>query len=75
MVRVPFSVENDWFSGQCEVLTYELDELVVTKVRALFDVYTALIKRPSLVMRQKMLNFVAEFAALFAGNRRILNIK
>ena len=52
MVRVPFSVENDWFSGQCEVLTYELDELVGTKVRALyqrlkgrdlFDVYTALI--------------------------------
>lgn len=52
MVRVPFSVKNDWFSGQCEVLTYELDELVGTKVRALyqrlkgrdlFDVYTALI--------------------------------
>lgn len=52
MVRVPFSVRNDWFSGQCEVLTYELDELVGTKVRALykrlkgrdlFDVYTALI--------------------------------
>lgn len=21
MVRVPFSVENDWFSGQCEVRT------------------------------------------------------
>ena len=52
MVRVPFLVENDWFSGQCEVLTYELDELVGTKVRALyqrlkgrdlFDVYTALV--------------------------------
>ncbi len=52
MVRVPFSVENDWFCGQCEILTYELDELVGTKVRALyqrlkgrdlFDVYTALI--------------------------------
>lgn len=52
MVRVPFSVENDWFSGQCDVLTYELDELVGTKVRALyqrlkgrdlFDVYIALI--------------------------------
>lgn len=52
MARVPFFVENDWFSGQCEVLTYELDELVGTKVSALyqrlkgrdlFDVYTALI--------------------------------
>ena len=43
MVRVPFSVENDWFSGQCEVLTYELDELVGTKGLDLLDVYTALI--------------------------------
>lgn len=51
MVRVPFKVENDWFSGQCDILTYELDELIGTKVRALyqrlkgrdlFDVYTAL---------------------------------
>ena len=51
MVRVPFAVESDWFTGSCEVLTYELDELVGTKVRALyqrlkgrdlFDVYTAL---------------------------------
>ena len=51
MVWVPFSVQNDWFSGQCDALTYELDELVGTKVRALyqrlkgrdlFDVYTAL---------------------------------
>jgi len=52
MVREPFSVKNDWFSGECDVLTYALDELVGTKVRALyqrlkgrdlFDVYTALI--------------------------------
>ena len=51
MVRVSFAVESDWFTGECEVLTYELDELVGTKVRALyqrlkgrdlFDVYTAL---------------------------------
>lgn len=49
---MPFSVGNDWFTGRCEVLTYELDELVGTKVRALyqrlkgrdlFDVYTALV--------------------------------
>ena len=51
MVRIPYSVKNDWFTGQCEVLTYELDELAGTKVRALyqrmkgrdlFDIYTAL---------------------------------
>ena len=52
MARVPFSVKNDWFRGECEILTYELDELVGTNVRALyqrlkgrglFDVYTAVI--------------------------------
>lgn len=51
MVRVPFEVKSDWFTGSCEVLTYELNELVGTKVRALYqrlkgrdlyDVYTAL---------------------------------
>ena len=30
MVRVPFKVENSWFSGECEVLTYELAELTGT---------------------------------------------
>ena len=33
MVRVPFAVESDWFTGSCEVLTYELDELVVRLIR------------------------------------------
>jgi predicted nucleotidyltransferase component of viral defense system len=51
MERMPFMVESDWFTGRCEVLTYELDELVGTKVRALYqrikgrdlyDIYTAL---------------------------------
>ena len=32
-----FSVLNQWFSGECDVLTYRLDELVGTKVRALYE--------------------------------------
>ena len=79
MVRVPFSVKNDWFSGQCEVLTYELDELVGTKVRALyqrlkgrdlFDVYTALITGKLDIERvmtayDRYLRFVASHAPTY----------
>lgn len=32
-----FSVSNQWFSGECDILTYRLDELVGTKVRALYE--------------------------------------
>ena len=37
MARVPFAVENGWFSGRCEVLTYELAELTGTKLRAVYQ--------------------------------------
>lgn len=48
---IPFSVENGWFSGSCEILTYQFEELIGTKMRALyqrrkgrdlFDLYKAL---------------------------------
>jgi predicted nucleotidyltransferase component of viral defense system len=32
-----FSISNQWFSGECDILTYPLDELVGTKVRALYE--------------------------------------
>lgn len=35
--KVPFKVENPWFSGECELTTYSLDELVGTKLRALYQ--------------------------------------
>ena len=79
MVHVPFSVRNDWFSGQCQILTYEFDELVGTKVRALyqrlkgrdlFDVYTALCSGrldPEKVMASydRYLRFVATHAPTY----------
>ena len=52
--QVPFTVESRWFEGSCRVQSYELDELLGTKLRALyqrkqgrdlFDLATAL-KRP-----------------------------
>ena len=35
--KVPFSVDNPWFKGQCELTTYALDELIGTKLRALYQ--------------------------------------
>lgn len=49
--EVPFSMQNSWFTGSAVLTTYHLDELVGTKLRALyqrkkgrdlFDLYTAL---------------------------------
>lgn len=33
----PFEVQNEWFSGKCEITTYHLDELLGTKLRALYQ--------------------------------------
>lgn len=35
--RHPFTVDNPWFSGTTEVLTYHFDELLGTKMRALYQ--------------------------------------
>lgn len=35
--EVDFSMENLWFSGSCKIKTYKLDELIGTKVRALYE--------------------------------------
>jgi predicted nucleotidyltransferase component of viral defense system len=36
-VKRGFSVDSRWFSGSASILTYHLDELLGTKVRALFQ--------------------------------------
>ena len=35
--RVPFAVSSRWFKGACEICSYELDELLGTKLRALYQ--------------------------------------
>ncbi len=37
MQQIAFSVFNKWYSGNCDILTYQLDELVGTKLRALYQ--------------------------------------
>ena len=35
--RVPFAVASRWYSGACEITTYVLEELLGTKLRALYQ--------------------------------------
>lgn len=52
-IKLPFVMTNQWFSGSCDITTYNLAELLGTKLRALYqrkkgrdllDLYLALIK-------------------------------
>ena len=36
-VQVPFKIENDWFSGNANIQTYTINELLSTKLRALYQ--------------------------------------
>lgn len=36
-IRIPYRVESSWFTGGADVLTFTLDEVVATKIRALFQ--------------------------------------
>lgn len=35
--QVPFAVSSRWFEGECQICSYELDELLGTKLRALYQ--------------------------------------
>ena len=37
LTKIPFEMKSKWFSGTCEITTYQLDELVGTKLRALYQ--------------------------------------
>ena len=72
--EIPFEVKNQWFTGRCSIRTYQLEELVGTKFRALyqrrkgrdlFDLYTALTNAHLnidnvLLCYQKYMSFTAQ---------------
>ena len=60
-VKVDFSVKNQWFTGNCQILTYKLDELIGTKVRALYE-------------RRKGRDLFDLYKALQSGNLNIDNV-
>lgn len=35
--KISFKVESSWFNGSCEITTYQLEELLGTKLRALYQ--------------------------------------
>lgn len=37
LTKVPFRMENSWFSGEAELTTYQFEELLGTKLRALYQ--------------------------------------
>lgn len=37
LTRVPFAVSSRWFAGSCDISSYALDELLGTKLRALYQ--------------------------------------
>lgn len=37
LAKIRFNVHNQWFSGDCHITTYMLDELLGTKLRALYQ--------------------------------------
>lgn len=55
--KFPFEVQSSWFNGKCELTTYRLEELLGTKLRALYqckkgrdlyDMYIALAQQPEI---------------------------
>jgi len=55
--QFPFQVTSSWFTGTCNITTYQLEELLGTKLRALYqrkkgrdlyDIYKALIQVPDM---------------------------
>ena len=37
LVKIPFEVNSRWFTGSCKISTYQLEELMGTKLRALYQ--------------------------------------
>ena len=35
--NVPFSIDTNWFKGACELVTFTIEELLATKLRALYQ--------------------------------------
>lgn len=36
-LMVPYSIDSEWFQGNCMIATYEIEELLATKLRALYQ--------------------------------------
>lgn len=66
LVQFPFEVKSSWFDGSCNLTTYRLEELLGTKLRALYqrkkgrdlyDMFIALTQKPALDIEALMLSY------------------
>ena len=73
--KFPFTVDSSWFSGSCDITTYKIEELLGTKLRALFqrkkgrdlyDMYIALTHLPALKLEDILLCY-KEYMNFSAG--------
>ena len=89
MQEVPFNMENGWFTGGTMLTTYHLEELVGTKVKALyqrkkgrdlFDLYMALTTRELDIQKvlecyRKYIEFVADKAPSYKEFMQNMELK
>jgi predicted nucleotidyltransferase component of viral defense system len=85
--KMPYEINNSWYSGKCDVLTYDFNELIGTKLRALyqrrkgrdlFDLYLAasypqIDVDAALNCFQKYMSFSDEHVP--SGNEYLLNLE
>lgn len=76
ITKFPFSVESQWYTGSCEITTYPLEELLGTKLRALyqrrkgrdlFDLYTAITQKD--LNTDQILACYREYMKFFVGSK------
>jgi predicted nucleotidyltransferase component of viral defense system len=77
LVKIPFAVESSWFNGSCYITTYQLEELLGTKVRALyqrrkgrdlFDLHKAFAAKEQLDI-EKLVQCYLEYMRFSVGSR------
>ncbi|MBI9067171.1 MAG: nucleotidyl transferase AbiEii/AbiGii toxin family protein [Salinivirgaceae bacterium] len=76
LVDFPFEVESDWFSGKVEIRTYNINELLGTKLRALYqrskgrDLFDLNYARLNLELDfEKIITCFKEYTTFATGNR------
>jgi len=77
LVNYPFKVKSSWFNGQCNLTTYTLEELLGTKLRALYqrkkgrdlyDMFIALTQKSDLD-KDKLLYSYCEYMKFSVGKQ------
>lgn len=75
-VDFPFKVESEWFSGKAEIRTYNINELLGTKLRALYqrskgrDLFDLFYSNQKMVLNyEQIINCFKEYTSFATGKR------